>query len=323
MIEILDKPEPNWASEANSHPNYFQIQQNINSLIKNYLASNELHQLLKDLPSQFKQPQPRAWKLIDWQSINREQIIGIDLKVFLSVLVGAIDTEAPIRGYTQTSRQYLQKIHPQMAQYVGGIIDENENFVEPGLWEKEERQHTPALIKVYQQLTGEKINPKLRIVRSYLPTDNAYEDLYRHGLHRIATEFGATCLYLWLMAHTTGPLQDILEQLAIDEINHMTKFWGFGVWAYPDTSAIKIAKTLIKTRHQKYTHNSLIRTLKRMMETLNWNSWSFSNKSSLLFTFGFAIHQLWIWNNTLTPKYLNELFGDTGIQNAKFLVANA
>ena len=83
---------------------------------------------------------------------------------------------------------------------------------------------------------------------------------------------------------------------------------------------------MIKTRHQNYQRNSLIRTLKRMMQTLKWDSWSFGNKCSLLFTFCSAIHQMWIWNNTLIPKYLNELFGDTGIessiQNSKFLVAN-
>ncbi|MBV6625607.1 MAG: ferritin-like domain-containing protein [Rivularia sp. (in: Bacteria)] len=323
MIKILSKSHINRENNANCDTNYWQIQQNIKSLIKYYLTKEELNERLKDLPLQLQQPQPRPWKPIDWQSINCEQIIGIDLEVFLSILIGAIDTEAPIRGYTQTSRLYLQKLHPQMAQYVGGTIDDNGKLIEPGLWEKEERQHTPALIRVYQQLTGEKITPKLRTVRGYLPTNNPYEDLYRHALHRIATEFGATCLYLWLMAHTTGSLQDILEQLAIDEINHMTKFWGFGVWAYPDTSAIKITKTLIKTRHQNYKRNSLIRTLKRMMQTLQWDSWSFSNKTSLLFTFTSAIHQLWIWNNTLTPPYLNELFGDTGIHYSKSFVPNA
>ena len=125
------------------------------------------------------------------------------------------------------------------------------------------------------------------------------------------------------MAHTTGFLQDILEQLAIDEINHMTKFWGFGIWAYPNTSAIKITKTLIKTRHQNYTRSSLIKTLKRMMHRLKWDSWSFSNKSSLLFTFKFAIHQMWICNNTLKPGYLNELFGEMGIKNSQFPISNA
>lgn len=322
MINIFSKNQTHLLGKKSSDTNYFQIQQRIRQriifFIKHYLAKKELDERLTELPSQFNQPQARPWKPIDWQSIHREQVIGIDIEVFLSVLVGAMDTEAPIRGYTQTSRQYLHKLHPQMAQYVGGAIDENGKLVEPGLWEKEERQHTPALIKVYQQLTGEKITPKLRTVRGYLPTDNPYEDLYRHGLHRIATEFGATCLYIWLMAHTTGSLQDILEQLAIDEINHMTKFWGFGVWCYPDTSAIKITKTLIKTRHQNYKRNSLVRTLKRMMQTLKWDSWGFSNKISLLFTFSSAIHQLWIWNNSLTPTYLNELFGVEGIQNSKF-----
>jgi hypothetical protein len=148
MIETLSESAQNRAVKTKPYTKYFQIQQNINSLIKNYLASKELHKRLKDLPSQFNQPQPRAWKPVDWQSINCEQITGIDLQVFLSVLVGAMDTEAPIRGYTQTSRQYLQKLHPHMAQYVGGTIDENGKLIELGLWEKEERQHTPALIKV-------------------------------------------------------------------------------------------------------------------------------------------------------------------------------
>ena len=149
-----------------------------------------------------------------------------------------------------------------MAKYVEGTIDEYGKLIEPDLWEKEERQHTPVLLKVYQKLMGEKITPKLRQVRGYLPTDNPYEDLYRHGLQGIATEFDATCFYLSLMAHPTAPLKDILEQLTIDEINHMTKIWGFGIWAYLDNYVIKITKTFIKTRHQNYNRNSLIKTLK-------------------------------------------------------------
>jgi hypothetical protein len=101
----------------------------------------------------------RIWKPIDWYAINQEQILGCDREVFLSILIGTINTEAPIRGYTQTSRQYLEKIHPQMARFVGGIVAEDNTMLEIGLWEKEERQHTPALIKTYQQLTGEKIIP--------------------------------------------------------------------------------------------------------------------------------------------------------------------
>ncbi|MBW4675860.1 MAG: ferritin-like domain-containing protein [Desmonostoc geniculatum HA4340-LM1] len=307
MLNTLSPLTEDLPGQSYSSPDYFQTQQRIRSLIDKYLAVEKLHDRLQDLPIQFANPQPRPWKLIDWQTINRNQIIGINPEVFLSILIGAMDTEAPIRGYTQTSRQYLEKLHPQMGRFVGGTVGEDNNLLELGLWEKEERQHTPALIKVYTQLTNEKITAKHRTVRGYLPTDDPYEDLYRHGLHRIATEYGATCLYLWLMAHTTGALQDVLEELAQDEINHMTKFWGFGVWAFPDTGLMRIGRTLIKTRSQNYQRNNLIRTLRRMMATLNWNAWSLTNKITLLFTFTHTMHRLWTWNNTLTPKYLQTL----------------
>ncbi|WP_445634420.1 Ferritin-like domain-containing protein [Nostoc sp. DSM 114161] len=308
MLHTLSPVIQDSAPQSYPSPGYFQTQQRIRYLVDRYVAAEKLHDRLQDLPIQFQNPQPRPWKLIDWQTINRNQIIGIEPEVFLSILIGAMDTEAPIRGYTQTSRQYLEKLHPQMARFVGGTVSEDDNLLELGLWEKEERQHTPALIKVYTQLTGEKITAKHRTVRGYLPTDDPYEDLYRHGLHRIATEYGATCLYLWLMAHTTGALHDVLEELAQDEINHMTKFWGFGVWAFPDTGLIRIGRTLIKTRSQNYQRNNLIRTLRRMMATLNWNAWSLTNKTTLLFTFTYTMHRLWTWNNTLTPKYLQTLF---------------
>jgi hypothetical protein len=295
------------AAQSYSSLNYWQIQRRINSLIDNYLAVEKLNKRLQDLPLQFTNPQPRPWKLIDWQTINHNQIIGINPEVFLSILIGAMDTEAPIRGYTQTSRQYLEKLHPQMARFVGGTVSKDGELQEIGLWEKEERQHTPALIKIYTQLTGEKITPKHRTVRSYLPTDDPHEDLYRHGLHRVATEYGATCLYLWLMAHTTGALQDVLEELTKDEINHMTKFWGFGVWAFPDTGLMRVGKTLIKTRSQTYKRNNLIRTLRRMMATLNWNAWTLTNKATLLYTSTHTMQRLWSWNSSLTPEYLNNL----------------
>lgn len=302
-------------------PHYFQIQCRINSLVDRYLSFEKLHDRLKDLPIQFENPQPRPWKPINWQGINCDQIVGIDPDVFLSVIVGAMDTEAPIRGYTQTSRQYLEKLYPQLACFVGGTVAEDGSVLEPGLWEKEERQHTPALLKIYFQLTGKKIVPTLHTVRGYQHSDTPYKDLYRHGLHRVATEYSATCLYLWLMAHTSGPLQEVLEELALDEINHMTKFWGFGVWAFPDSSFTQIGCTLIQTMKlnpvPNKTHSSLIYTLHRMMRVLNWKSWSLTNKATFIFTFTYAMHKLWRWSNSLTPEYLQELFGVLPLKSGK------
>lgn len=199
-------------------------QQDFRDLLDHYFSIAHLSDRLQDLPHQFHDPQPRPWKPIDWQAIALDQIVGIEPQVFLSILRGAIDTEAPIRGYTQTSRQYLEPIDPRMARFVGGVVGADGRLLEQGLWEKEERQHTPALLKIYAQLTGEKIIPLPHRVRAYQAGANPTLALYRHGLHRVATEYGAACLYLWLMAHTRGALQVVLHELLLDEINHMAKF---------------------------------------------------------------------------------------------------
>ncbi|MEL6816536.1 MAG: ferritin-like domain-containing protein [Cyanobacteria bacterium J06598_3] len=212
------------------------VQQRITALTQHYLSLDHLSCRLNDLPEQFNHPQVRPWQKISWQSINPEQVVGIELDVFLNILIGAINTEAPIRDYTQASRQYLETIHPPMATFVGGRIAPNGRLQEPGLWEKEERQHTPALSRLYTQLAGEKPVVTPHNARPFQPVRDPRAALYRHGIHRVATEYGATCLYLWMMAHTTGELQQVLQELLMDEVNHMTKFWGFGCWAYPEAS---------------------------------------------------------------------------------------
>jgi hypothetical protein len=298
---------------TDSHPTYFQFQRHLRLLIDQYLSNDHLHDRLQDLPIQFANPQPRPWQPIDWHEIDRQQIVGIDPDVFLAILVGAIDTEAPIRQYTQTSRQYLEALHPQLARLVGGTIAADGTLLEPGLWEKEERQHTPALLKIYAQLTDEKITPTPHEARLYQPSDNPRIDLYRHGLHRVATEYGATCLYLWLMAHSTGALRIVLEELTRDEVNHMTKFWGFGIWAYPEASPLHLCRTLLKTTKQtaySRDRSSLIGTLHRMTGVLQWQDWTWTNRATFAFTCTCVLQRLWGWSNSLTPEYLEGLFGE-------------
>lgn len=171
MVNTTSLLPEDLAIQSYTSSNYWQIQARLRSLIDNYIAVEKLHERLQDLSTQFTHSQARPWKAIDWQGVNRNQIIGITPEIFLSILIGAMDTEAPIRGYTQTSRQYLEKLHPQMARVVGGTVNQDGELQEIGLWEKEERQHTPTLMKVYTQLTGEKITPKHRTVRGYLPSE--------------------------------------------------------------------------------------------------------------------------------------------------------
>ena len=300
------------AGEVCLNPNFFLIKNRVSYLVQNYLDSEYLSDRLEDLPLQFINPQPRPWQTIHWQNINQSQIIGLDLEVFLAIIQGSLDTEAPIRNYTQTSRQYLEQIHPQMARFVGGKVAEDNRMLELGLWEKEERQHTPALSKIYEHLTGEKVIIQWRTPKSYQPSDNPNVDLYRHGLHRIATEYGAVCLYLWLMTRTTGTIQQILAELLQDEINHLTKFWGFGMWLYPDSLG-KTIKSTVSNRNCDRSKMGLIVTFRRMIKVLHWESWKINYKIELIYTFVRVMEKMVHWSRTLTPEYLDKLFSSTTV----------
>ncbi|MEA5447538.1 ferritin-like domain-containing protein [Leptolyngbya sp. CCNP1308] len=287
--------------------------QRITALTRRYVTVEHLGDRLTDLPHQFQTPQPRRWNLVNWADISSEQVSGIALDTFCAILLGTINTEAPIRGYTQASRQYLEHFYPQMAEFVGGTVDAAGQVIRLGLWEREEKRHTPVLTMLYHRLAGAVPQPVPHRARPYARSSNPRADLYRHGLHRIATEYGAACLYLWMMAYTTGPLQAALGELLIDEINHMTKFWGFGRWAYPNTGLGMIAGTLthamVKKWRQPNLQGSLIHTLRRMTAELAWERWSLSHRLTFLYTFDQVMRVLWTWDRSLTRPYLEELFG--------------
>ena len=324
------QPTIDLAGEVCFCPNFWQTKTRINYLIDEYLSTKELCDRLEDLPKQFQDPQPRKWSSINWQDINPEQVIGIELDIFLSIIKGALDTEAPIRGYTQTSRQYLEPIHPSMARFVGGTVSTEGDIIELGLWEKEERQHTPALIKIYQQLSQQKIIPQQRKVKSYQTESNPDRDLYKHGLHRVATEYSAVCLYIWLMSHTTGTTQQVLSELLQDEINHLTKFWGMGMWLYRDPDGteqlirylLSQINTILPVSYESnsQTKSNLKSTFQRMMSVLNWQSWTILSRGELIYTFIWTLRKIWHWSSQLTPEYLQsccatpEFFGNNNVE---------
>lgn len=199
-----------------------------------------------------------------------------------------------------------------MARFVGGVM-EADTIIELGLWEKEERQHSPALIKLYQLLANESVTPQAKITKSYQPWTNAYQDLYQHGLHRVITEYGAVCLYLWLMSHTTGATQQVLGELLQDEINHLTKLWGMGMWLYPDSTE-QLIRYLLSQIHtilpvfyksSTITPANIKSTFQRMMSVLNWQSWSVLERGELIYTFMWILKRMWHWSGQLTPEYLH------------------
>ena len=287
------------------------IQQRTKMLTQRYLSLEHLSDRLNDLPQQFNNPRVRPWQKICWQNIGAEQVMGIDLNVFLKILIGAINTESPIRDYTQASRQYLEAIHPPMAKFVGGSIAPDGRLQELGLWEKEERQHTPALSRIYSQLAGVKPLANPHKARPFRAVSGPRAALYRHGVHRVATEYGATCLYLWMMAHTTGALQQVLRELLIDEVNHMTKFWGFGCWAYPEASVMQTGWMLLRSSGGRLTYrrdrSHLFGTLSRMEKTLAWSDWSWNNRQTFILTCWQVLQQMRAWLKTINRQDLENL----------------
>ncbi|MGF1569787.1 MAG: ferritin-like domain-containing protein [Nodosilinea sp.] len=289
------------------------LRQRLATLTQRYVTIEHLQDRLEDLPQQFQVPRPRRWMPVAWSAIGPDQVSALPLATCGQILLGAINTEAPIHDYTQASRQYLEQFYPQMAQFVGGTVDSAGHPLTLGLWEREEKRHTPTLATLYTRLLGEPPQPIPHLARPYTPGQDGREDLYRHGLHRIATEYGAACLYLWMMAYTTGPLQAALGELLIDEINHMTKFWGFGRWAYPSAGlgqvAITLGKAMVQKLRQPSLQGSLAHTLRRMMGELAWPHWSLTHRFTFLYTADQIMRVLWQWDRTLSQPYLNDLFG--------------
>lgn len=316
-------------------PTMRQTQRRIKTVIQQYLSMEYLRDRLADLPDQLEYPTARPWPVMDWKSIITDHIIGLSPEIFLQILLGIINTELPIRGYSQTSRQYLESVHPGLAYFVGGKVDQQGTLLEKGIWEREEERHGPALVKVYRQLSGEKplLNP--HEPRPYTPSTEHFDDLYRHGMHRVATEYSATCLYIWLMAHTTGPLQQVFLELLKDEINHMTKFWGVGIWLFPTEHRGAMVRRVIASQlaslfpcldKKNAPENDVIdpeegeidmsfitrmlHTLGRMKGELAWSHWSWQQQWEFFYTFLQAIVCLNSWSQTLTPTALNNLLED-------------
>jgi hypothetical protein len=292
------------AGKIYTNPNYLQTRKRINHLINKYVSLGILYSGLHDLPTQFENPHQRHWQPIDWKAVTDEQIIGVPKELFINLLANAAEVETPIRAYARESWAYLQAAHPQMARFMGGEVTQDGKALEIGIWEKEERQHAPVFQKIYLQLTGNKLQPKPNTVQDYQESGNLQQEIYNHTLSRISTEWGATSLYLWLMAHSTGELQHAIAQPLQDEVNHLAKFWGFGIWAFGDSYLGRL-KVMTENLISLFNHHQNERTH-------NVDVFGLSNAVyavELVFTFARVMTRLNNWHQSINPAYLENLFG--------------
>jgi hypothetical protein len=287
---------------------YLGTRARINRLVDRFLSVDVLSDRLSDLPSQFSTPHQRPWEPIHWKRVNAAQIIGVDPQLFVAIIGSAAEIEAPIRGYAQESWGYLQYFHPQMAQFVGGELSTETGSQSVGIWEKEERQHTPVMRKLYQQLTGTAFEPKPNAVTGYQPTENPADAVYQHLCSRISTEWSAIAVYLWLMAHSTGELQQAISQLLQDEVNHLAKFWGFSRWAF-GSSSIQQFRIAGRDILALVKHHRSDRTNGQEMLSLGQILSQFPRLLEIGFTFVRVMIQIHSWDKELTYSYLKHLFG--------------
>ncbi len=313
LLKNESKPESkiDLAGYCHLHPHYLQTRARINYLIESYCSLNTLSQQLRDLPSQFETPHQRAWQRINWKAIALNQIVGIDPKLFLSVIASTVEIETPIRAYSRESWNYFQAIHPQMAYFMGGVLNENSEVVEVSIWEKEERQHAPVFSKIYQQLTGETLQPKPNSVKEFQLTETLITDVYNHTVNRISTEWAAVSVYLWLMAHSTGELQNAIAEPLQDEIGHLAKFWGFASWAFSDSFMTRIGSVATQLMGLLNHHRGERSNSNEILQ-----SHSLVHGVELAFTFTRVMGQIYRWHGNLKPDHLALLFGEPGLNSA-------
>ncbi|MGK7925725.1 MAG: hypothetical protein AB4290_10845 [Spirulina sp.] len=161
------------------------------------------------------------WQPLDWDAISLEQVIDVSGELFLAAIAVSVEVQTmPIHSRQIWER--LPGITPQIASFLGRAIDEEKNWVELGLWEGEERQHSAIFRQVYERLTGE----ILPVSEDFLfaPATKLKPD--RYLFQCVIAKWITTSVYLWLMSHSTGELQAAIARVLQDDIGHLAKFWG-------------------------------------------------------------------------------------------------
>jgi hypothetical protein len=193
----------------------------IKATIAGNLASEILSDRLFELSFHHNGSRLHPWQPIDWQAIAPEQIINLPRELFLAAIAISVEVKTmPV--YSRSTWLKLPGITPQIASFLGRVIDEENNLIELGLWEREESQHSAIFRQIYEQLTGEilPISPPLHSS----PTTILEAD--RYLFQCVIAKWITLSVYLWLMSHATGDLYNAIAQLLQDELGHLAKFWG-------------------------------------------------------------------------------------------------
>jgi hypothetical protein len=111
---------------------------------------------------------------------------------------------------------------------------------------------------------------------------------------------------LWLMAHSTGALQQAIAQPFQDEVNHLAKFWGFSRWAFAGSyydrvkGSMKSLLTLAKHHRGERTEGNNLVGKATTVDAIE-----------LAFVFSRVMVRVRTWNRELSHTLLTHLFGQS------------
>lgn len=234
----------------------------IHQVARNYLSREQMQERYEDLATQYTDPHTRSWDKVDWNQISSDQIVGVSRSTFLAMVRAAAEVEAPVDAYGSESWGYIHDLSPEFSRFVSGTRNpegervKDESGRRKGVWEEEEWGHSAHFKKIYSQLTGEK--PPEFVANSVAEVNREPDPRLaakKHLQMRIAAEVSACAGYSWMMAHSTGQLQQAIAQPFQDELGHLSKFWGFYREAFPEENPLSALSGTTGALLQLASHN--------------------------------------------------------------------
>ncbi|OUC11848.1 MAG: hypothetical protein B0A82_25390 [Alkalinema sp. CACIAM 70d] len=263
-----------------SHPNYFHIRARITTLLDRYLSSEHLSHHLAHFTEPVEYNYSCPWGATPLHVSN--QVIGIDRELFVQVLTS------------------LMRVEPISDECVSACLEE---WLQTTKMTESLPPIAPHIQKALKELLG------LDYLANGLP-----QQLY----HRITHTGSAIAIYFWLMAHSTGELQQAIVHLLQSEIYQLARVWGLSRWALGDKFLVQLQRSQQEflapfdqahepsqdqaqdqTSSEKSSHSSSasIPLLQRLPITIE-----------LTFTFLQVMVRLQEWNRQLHPIALRSLF---------------
>ncbi len=287
------------------NPSYLQTRERVNYLIRHYLSAGILYSHLHNFYTSLKTPYSRHHhQSLNWQNINFKQVIGVSNDLFINKIISAAKLEMKCHDSETEIRAYLQAVNPRISCFLESISPPSKpKSIFDRTSRRKEYKKSDLFRKIYQRLTANELNIQYGSVKTYKLKGHLKEEIYNNALNNIVDQWNAISTYIWLMAHSTGELQELMLQPLQNEVNYLVKFWSISYWAFSHSFISSLQKRtqkltdLIRREEKQEKHKNEILELNSALHFVE-----------VTFTFTSVMMQLYQWHKTLDDTYLENLF---------------